>query len=341
MPRRSKRVHNTYTGTNVEANNIVTPDTVPSKRRKFTKDPATKDSISIKVEIVKSATVKTAKIKATRRPTPAESYFAALALSKLHPEIVDRNDERRKKAHRSCGGDDSITDSIMHTMLSQNTTDANKDRAWANLKRKFPTWDLVEACENIEEIESSIKVAGLAKTRAQRMQNILRQVKQERGEASLEYIRDFDDEHVKKELSRFKGLGPKTISCVLLFSLGRNEFPVDTHVLRISQKMGWIANSSSREQCYEYLNDHIPNEIKMDLHCLLVRHGKVCHACAANGRPQFPPDDGSKLNCPLTQVRSWGGSVPKAFVVDLAKAYWNPPPVAIKSEIVPDLPKSK
>ncbi|CAJ1948937.1 unnamed protein product [Cylindrotheca closterium] len=344
--RRSKRVQSTSKqSTNDDSSdNIVTPDIVQSnKRHKHMKGSTTKDTTSIKVEVVKSAIVKNAKMK-VKRPSPAESYYVTAALSKLHPEIVDRNDERRKKAHQSCGSQDTITDSIMHTMLSQNTTDANKDRAWASLKRKFPTWDQVESCENLDEIESAIKVAGLAKTRAQRMQNILRQVKQERGEASLEYIRDFDDDKVKKELSRFKGLGPKTISCVLLFSLGRNEFPVDTHVLRITQKMGWISSGTNREQAYEYLNDNIPNEIKMDLHCLLVRHGKVCHKCAANGRPQFPPEDGSQLDCPLLKVSSWKGSVPGAFVVHLAKAYGDntsSSAVAIKSEIVPDLPKSK
>lgn len=333
MPRRSKRVQSTYKRSNGEPNkSFVTPDIVQSKRHKHSK---------CKAEVVKSTTVKTNKTKITR-PTPAESYYVTAALSKLHPEIVDRNYDIRKKAHQSCGSQATITDSIMHTMLSQNTTDANKDRAWASLKQKFPTWDLVESCENLEAIESAIKVAGLANTRAQRMQNILRQVKQERGEASLEYIRDFDDDKVKKELTRFKGLGPKTISCVLLFSLGRNEFPVDTHVFRITQKMGWVSSGASREQAYVYLNDSIPNQVKMDLHCLLVRHGKVCDKCAANGRPQFPPVDGTKLDCPLTKVSSWGGSVPDAFVVDLAKAHWNASAMAIKSEyMVPDVPKSE
>lgn len=328
--RRSKRERITHavSSSEVDPNNVVAPDAVPSKRLRHRQNPVTK----VKTEVVKSSIVKMTKIKVAR-PTPAECYYVTAALSKCHPEIVDRNDERRRKAHQSCGGQDTITDSIMHTMLSQNTTDANKDRAWSSLKREFPTWDLVESCENLGEIENAIKVAGLAKTRAQRMQNILRQVKQERGEASLEYIRDYDDDKVKEELSRFKGLGPKTVSCVLLFSLGRNEFPVDTHVLRITQKMGWVSSGTSREQAYEYLNEHVPNEVKMDLHCLLVRHGKVCHKCAANGRPQFPPEDGSKLDCPLAKASSWGGTVPKDLVVNLA--------VSIKSDIVPDLPKSK
>jgi hypothetical protein len=78
--------------------------------------------------------------------------------------------------------------------------------------------------------------------------------------------------------------------------------------------MGWVASSATREHAYEYLNEMIPNDVKMDLHCLLVRHGKVCHRCAANGRPQFPPDDGSKLECPLVSVPSWSGKVPVHFL---------------------------
>jgi endonuclease-3 len=210
----------------------------------------------------------------------------------------------------------SITDSIISTMLSQNTTDANSKAAWSGLKQAFPEWETVVECDDITKIEESIRVAGLAKTRAERIQNMLRTVKKERGVASLDYIRDFTDEEVKAELSRFKGLGPKTISCVLLFALGRDEFPVDTHVLRIAQKMGWVSSVASREGAYEYLNEMIPNDVKMDLHCLLVRHGKCCHRCAANGRPQFPPEDGSKLDCPLVEVSSWAGSVP----ADILKA---------------------
>ncbi len=243
------------------------------------------------------------------RPTVEECKYATVSLSYLHPSVVDKNESRRKTMLEACGMRDSITDSVISTMLSQNTTDANSKAAWSELKKSFPSWDDVAECEDITLVEKTIRVAGLAKTRAERIQSILRTVKEERGEASLDYIRDFNDEEVKKELTRFKGLGPKTISCVLLFALGRSEFPVDTHVLRITQKMGWIPSGTTREGAYEYLNEMIPNDLKLDLHCLLVRHGKVCHKCAANGRPQFPPEKG-KLVCPLAGMSSWAGSVP-------------------------------
>ena len=72
-------------------------------------------------------------------------------------------------------------------------------------------------------------------------------------------------------------------------------------MLRISKQLGWVPSSATRESAYEHLNETIPPDLKLDLHCLLVTHGKHCHACAANGKPQFPPKDGTKLDCPLNK----------------------------------------
>ena len=100
-------------------------------------------------------------------------------------------------------------------------------------------------------------------------------------------------------------MGPKTISCVLLFALGRADFPVDTHVLRITQQMNWVGKAATRESAYEHFKDKIPGDCMMDLHCLIVEHGKVCFSCAANGRPQFPPKVGKKgWVCPLVGIKS-------------------------------------
>lgn len=251
-----------------------------------------------------------------QRPTPEECYAATKSLSVLHPHVVDQNDERRKTLFESCGMQDHITDAVISTMLSQNTTEKNTKAAFRTLKDRFFSdgaggWDEVANCEDIGLIEDCIKVAGLAKTRATRIRDMLRTVLEERGVASLSYVQGLSDDNVKQELGRFKGLGPKTISCVLLFALGREEFPVDTHVLRISQKLGWVSNKTNRNGAYDYLNSVVPGDVKMDLHCLLVEHGKRCHHCAANGKPQFPPKDGSKLVCPLKDIASWKGVVPK------------------------------
>ena len=247
----------------------------------------------------------------TIRPTSSECQFVTDALAALHPEVVIPKKERQTLLE-SCGMRDDITDAIVSTMLSQNTTDANSKAAYRALKKAFPSWEEVASCDDITQIEACIKVAGLAKTRAERIQAMLRTVRAERGIASMNYIQDIPkDEDVKKELLRFKGLGPKTISCVLLFALGRPEFPVDTHVLRITKSMGWVGDKETREGAYAHLNKVVPNHLKLNLHCLLVQHGKCCHRCAARNRPQFPPKDGSMLHCPLVHVSKWGGSIPK------------------------------
>ena len=103
---------------------------------------------------------------------------------------------------------------------------------------------------------------------------ILNQLKRDKGECSLEYMRDMETEAVKQELTSFKGVGAKTVSCVLMFCLRRAEFPVDTHVWKIALALGWVPKSADRDQTYAHLNVRVPDDIKYDLHVLLVEHGK-------------------------------------------------------------------
>lgn len=284
----------------------------------------TRTSVKVKLQLenskppsILSSSMSVHKItkKKSKRPTPEECAYVTLSLAQLHPEVIDRNNVRRKTLLESCGMRESITDSIVSTMLSQNTTDANAKAAFSTLKERFPCWqNVLDRSNDIGKIEDAIKVAGLSKIRAERIVEMLAKVKEEQGVPSMDYIQHLTDEEIKIELSRFKGLGPKSISCVLLFALGRNEFPVDTHVLRIASKMGWVSSGMSREAAYEYLNEIVPNEWKLDLHCLLVQHGKICHDCSARNKPQFPPEDGSKLQCPLKLVPRWEGFVPPEYV---------------------------
>jgi endonuclease-3 len=122
-----------------------------------------------------------------------------------------------------------VLDSLVRTILSQNTTDLTSARAFAGLKARNATWEKFLTCSD-EDCEESVRCGGLAEIKVQRIKTILRTLKKERGDLSLEYVRSMGDEEVKKELGRFKGVGPKTISCVMMFTLQRAEFPVDTHV---------------------------------------------------------------------------------------------------------------
>ena len=111
------------------------------------------------------------------------------------------------------------------------------------------------------------------------------------GEPSLEWLHAKDDAEVKRVLTSFKGVGPKTVACVMMFTMGRAEFPVDTHVLHIAKKLGWLPQDASREQAYEHLNRRVPNECKLDLHVLPVEHGCAPSAprTASSRRPSPPP----------------------------------------------------
>ena len=167
-----------------------------------------------------------------------------------------------------------VLDSLVGTILSQNTTDATSAVAFANLKRAFPTWESVRVADP-RPVEAAVKCGGLAEIKVRRIQVILNTLHEERGKACMEYLREIDDEAVKRELSRFKGVGPKTVSCVLMFCLKRPDFPVDTHVWKIAMTLGWIPKSATRDTAYEHLNRRVPDACKFDLHVLLVEHGKV------------------------------------------------------------------
>lgn len=167
----------------------------------------------------------------------------------------------------------SVLDSVVGTILSQNTTDLTSARAMRKLKRSFSSWEEVRTAD-ADKVEEAIKEGGLAKTKTARIQSMLDTIVKERGECSLEYLWDLSTDDVKKELGRFKGIGPKTMSCVLMFCLQRPEFPVDTHVWKIAKTLKWVPQSASREDTYLHLNSRVPDAAKYDLHVLLVDWGK-------------------------------------------------------------------
>ena len=171
----------------------------------------------------------------------------------------------------------SVLDHLVRTMLSQNTTDATSIRAFRELKRRFPEWEAVRTADSAD-VADAIRVGGLADIKTERIKAVLNYLYEERdGALCLDYLHDLPDDEVKALLTSFKGVGPKTVSCVLLFALRRADFPVDTHVWKIAMALRWIPKSATREQAYELLNGPggIPDDIKFDLHVLLVEHGKA------------------------------------------------------------------
>lgn len=245
------------------------------------------------------------------RPSAFEALYVRDLLADLHGE------PERDQLEENCSGQGtllekrarSVLDSLVRTILSQNTTDALSKRAFENLKATFPTYKQVLAAPP-GKVEAAIKFAGLSEIKVARIRAILEKVLQEKpeacpdGEPSLEWLRTMTTEEIKAYLGAFKGVGPKTIACVLLFTIGHDDFAVDTHVWHITKKLGWVPPSATRETTYAHLNTRIPDCIKYSLHVLLVLHGKKCPSCA-KGHTQLPPDG----PCPLGQLAKVRGAL--------------------------------
>lgn len=169
-------------------------------------------------------------------------------------------------------------DELVSTILSQNTNDVNRDRAFESLRATFPNWEAVRDADPDLVIEA-IRTAGLANQKGPRIQRVLQQITQERGELDLEFLRAWPAEDVFDWLIRFKGVGPKTASIVMLFSLNKPAFPVDTHVYRVTGRLGIRAEETSVAKAHQTLAEIFPESQYYAAHLNLIRHGReVCHA---------------------------------------------------------------
>jgi endonuclease-3 len=199
---------------------------------------------------------------------------------------------------RRDGAAPTILDSLVGTILSQNTSDTNSDRAFEALKARFPTWDAVREAP-ARTLERAIRSGGLARIKARRIRAILNQVHRAHGATSLEHLRRAEDEVIRSTLRGFTGVGPKTVACVLLFDLGRPDFPVDTHVHRIARRLGWVGPRASAEETYDHLRPRIPAPLCYELHVDLVRLGReVCQSRRARCE-----------ECPLRRLCDTGRAV--------------------------------
>ncbi len=169
-------------------------------------------------------------------------------------------------------------DELVSTILSQNTNDDNRDRAFATLRARFPTWEAVRDAPR-EDVIQAIRSAGLANQKGPRIQMILREISQERGELNLDFLRDWPAEKARDWLAHFKGVGPKTAAIVLLFSLNKPAFPVDTHIYRVSGRIGLRPAKMSVEKAHDLLASLLPEDAYYPAHLNLIRLGRqVCQA---------------------------------------------------------------
>ena len=173
-------------------------------------------------------------------------------------------------------------DELISTILSQNTNDRNRDLAFHSLKAHFPSWEAVRDAEASQVIDA-IRIAGLANQKGPRMQEVLRQITAERGALDLMFLRDLPPEEVRGWLVHFKGVGPKTASIVMQFSLGMSAFPVDTHIFRVSGRLGLRPAKMTVEQAHEHLANLFSPESYGPVHLNIIRLGReICQARRAN-----------------------------------------------------------
>ncbi|MDH5505975.1 MAG: endonuclease III [Anaerolineae bacterium] len=173
-------------------------------------------------------------------------------------------------------------DELVSTILSQNTSDTNRDRAFDALVDHFPSWEAVRDAAEQEVIEV-IRPAGLANQKGPRIQSVLQAITQERGDLDLDFLKDYPANEARRWLVQFKGVGPKTAAIVLQFSLGIPAFPVDTHVYRVTGRIGLRPQKMNADKAHDHFEDLLPPETFYAAHLNIIRLGR--EVCGAR-RPQ-------------------------------------------------------
>jgi endonuclease-3 len=182
-------------------------------------------------------------------------------------------------------------DELVSTILSQNTNDQNRDRAFEALRARLPSWEEVRDAPP-EAVVEAIRSSGLANQKGPRIQAVLQAITAERGALDLEFLRRLPTGDAKAWLIRFKGVGPKTAAIVLLFSLGHPAFPVDTHIYRVSGRIGLRPERITVEAAHDHLARLFPPQAYRAVHLNLIRLGR--EICLAR-KPACP-------RCPLNDV---------------------------------------
>jgi endonuclease-3 len=169
-------------------------------------------------------------------------------------------------------------DELVSTILSQNTNDVNRDRAFDALTARFDSWEAVRDAE-AEEVIETIRVAGLANQKGPRIQAVLRAITEQRGGLDLDFLADLPAEEAREWLLQFKGVGPKTAAIVLQFSLDKPAFPVDTHVHRLTGRIGLRPEKMPADKAHPHLESLFPPESYYSAHLNFIRLGR--EICAA------------------------------------------------------------
>jgi endonuclease-3 len=187
------------------------------------------------------------------------------------------------------------TEELVRTILSQNTNDVNRDRALGRLRDRYPTWQAV-AHAPVAGVAEAIAPGGLAQTKAPRIQGALAAIAARSQDYDLSFVCEMTVEEARRWLAALPGVGPKTVACVLRFSCGKPVMPVDTHVLRVSTRVGFLAEGTTAEAAHRVYAEVAPRDLIYPLHINLIRHGRLtchphrpaCYACPIADLCRYP-----------------------------------------------------
>jgi endonuclease-3 len=210
---------------------------------------------------------------------------------------IIQNLERTYGVPSNEGASDPL-DMLIQIILSQATSDTNSHRTFAALKKRFPTWDAALRAR-ASTIAGTIRSGGLANQKAAVIKDVLRQIKEEHDTLDLSFLHKLSPDEAVSYLSQFRGIGPKTIACTLLFACRKEIFPLDTHIFRILRRVGLIPQKCTDRRAHEIMNRIVPKGKFYSFHVNLIRHGRsLC-------RPRDPLCDG----CPIVEYCDYGQSL--------------------------------
>lgn len=207
--------------------------------------------------------------------------------------ILDRLRDQHGEPVRRSSGDP--VGGLVETILSQSTTDLNSERAYRSLRAEFPTWDeVIDA--SVDEVAGAIRSGGLADQKAPIIQQALRTIMARHGSFGSDLLDGLDDAAAMAWLQGIKGVGQKTAACVLLFDLERDVLPVDTHVHRVSRRLGFVPDTANAGKTQQLLETQIAPVDRYAAHVLFITHGRAtcrarnpqCSACVLNDLCPYP-----------------------------------------------------
>lgn len=237
---------------------------------------------------------RTPRSSAERSSSAVEEWVASVVEEKPVGYIV-QNLERAYGVPENRWTDWDVLDMLVAVILSQATSDANSDRTYDALKKRFPTWDSVLRAREQTLVET-IRLGGLANQKAAVIRGLLREVKERHGSFDLSFLHELPPLEAVKYLASFRGVGPKTAACTLLFACSTEVFPLDTHIFRVLRRVGLIPAKCSDQFAHEVMNRLVPTGKFYSFHVNLIRHGrKLC-------RPRDPLCE----RCPIVEYCDYG-----------------------------------